>query len=97
MTDLQKTWLDAYLAANKLPSSTTAVELMAFFRDKFDIDNNYTSEQMRIVAGVRYEIKIRYVIGTSEYIFAEDVSIDLILQADGKQCTGIYCPTLIYS
>lgn len=78
MTDLQKTRIDAYLKANKLPSSTTAVELMAFFRDKFDIDNNYTSEQMRIVAGVRYEVKIRYVINTSDYVFAEDVSIDLI-------------------
>lgn len=78
MTDLQKTRLDAYLKANDLPASTTAVELMAFFRDAFDIDNNYTSEQMRTVAGVRYEIKIRYVIGTSDYIFAEDVSIDLI-------------------
>jgi len=78
MTDLQKTRLEAYLKANELPASTTAVELMAFFRNAFDIDNNYTSEQMRIVAGVRYEIKIRYVINTSDYIFAEDVSIDLI-------------------
>jgi len=78
MTDLQKTRLDAYLKANDLPASTTAVELMAFFRDAFKIDNNYTSEQMRTVAGVRYEIKIRYVINTSDYVFAEDVSIDLI-------------------
>lgn len=78
MTDLQKTRLDAYLEANDLPASTTAVELMAFFRDAFDIDNNYTSEQMREVAGVRYEIKIRYVINTSDYVFAEDVSIDII-------------------
>lgn len=78
MTDLQRTRLDAYLEANDLPASTTAVELMAFFRDAFDIDNNYTSEQMRTVVGVRYEIKIRYVINTSDYVFAEDVSIDLI-------------------
>ncbi len=78
MTDLQKTRLDAYLKVNELPASTTAVELMAFFREAFDIDNNYTSEQMRSVAGIRYEIKIRYVINTSDYIFAENVSIDLI-------------------
>ena len=78
MTDLQKTRLDAYLKANDLPASTTAVELMAFFRDAFNIDNNFTSEQMRIVAGIRYEVKIRYVINTSDYVFAEDVSIDLI-------------------
>ncbi len=80
MTDIQRTILDAYLKEFKLPSSTTAVELMAFFRDKFEIDNNYTSEQMRIIAGIRYEIKIRFInsIRTADYVFAEDVSIDLI-------------------
>ncbi|NLH01776.1 MAG: hypothetical protein GX488_07765 [Clostridiales bacterium] len=78
MTDIQKTRLKAYLEFNKLPESTTAVELMAFFRQAFEIDNNYTSEQMRIIAGVRYEIKIRNIIATSDYVFAEDVSIDLI-------------------
>ena len=78
MTDLQKTRLEAYFKANKLPVSTTAVELMAFFREAFKIDNNYTAQEMRTVVGVRYEIKIRYVINTSDYVFAEDVSIDLI-------------------
>jgi penicillin-binding protein 2 len=78
MTDQQKTLLDAYLEANDLPLSTTAVELMAFFRTAFNIDNNYTSEEMRTIAGIRYEIKVRYVINTSDYIFAEDVSMDLI-------------------
>ena len=78
MTDLQKTRLEAYFKENKLPVSTTAVELMAVFREKFDIDNNYTAQETRTVAGVRYEIKIRYVINTSDYVFAEDVSIDLI-------------------
>lgn len=78
MTESQKIRLEAYLKENKLPVSTTAVELMAFFREKFEIDNNYTAEEMRTVAGVRYEIKIRYIINTSDYVFAEDVSIDLI-------------------
>lgn len=78
MTDLQHTRLLAYLKANKLPESTSAVELMAFFRNSFKIDDNYSSEQMRTIAGVRYEIKIRYVINTSDYIFAENVSMDLI-------------------
>lgn len=80
MSDLQRTRLDAYLEENKLPASTTAVELMAAFRKNFLIDDNYTSEEMRIIAGVRYEVKIRYIIGTSPYVFSQDVSIDLISQ-----------------
>ncbi len=80
MTDIQREGLNGYLTANDLPETTTAVELMAFFREKFEIDNNYSSEEMRTIAGIRYEIKIRYLnnIKTSPYIFAENVSIDLI-------------------
>lgn len=80
MTDIQRTGLNGYLEANDLPETTTAVELMAVFRDKFKIDNNYTAKEMRTIAGIRYEIKIRYLnnIKTSPYIFAENVSIDLI-------------------
>lgn len=78
MSEIQRTRLDAYLKEYKLPSSTTAVELMAYFRKAFSIDNNYTAQEMRIIAGVRYEVKTRWIINTSDYIFAEDVSIDLI-------------------
>lgn len=88
MTQLQKTRLNAYLEANGLPLSTTAVELMAFFRDVFQIDNNYSSEDMRTIAGVRYEIKIRYIINTSDYIFAEDVGIDVITKLLEKNVPG---------
>ena len=49
-------------------------------RDRYQIDNSYTAEETRIIAGVRYEINGRYSHGfaTSDYIFAQDVSMDLI-------------------
>ena len=78
MTSTQRTLLSAYLKSQKLPDSTTAVELMAWFRKAFKIDSNYTSDQMRTIAGVRYEIKVRYVTQTADYVFAKNVSIDLI-------------------
>lgn len=78
ISDIQQKCLDAYLESKKLPASATAVELMAFFREQFKIDNNYSSEEMRIIAGIRYELSVRNVINTTDYIFAEDVSIDLI-------------------
>ena len=80
MTDLQREFLKAYLRDKKLPEDTTAVQLMAFMRDRYNIDNSYTAEETRTIAGVRYEINGRYSYGfsTSDYIFAEDVSMDLI-------------------
>lgn len=78
MTAMQRTMLDAYLKDKNLPEDTSAVELIAYMRSRYDIDNNYDSEQTRIIAGIRYELNIRYIIPTSDYIFVEDVGIDLI-------------------
>ena len=88
MTDTQRTLLSAYLKSQKLPDSTSAVELMAYFRKKFDIDSNYSSDDMRTIAGVRYEIKVRYVTQTADYIFARDVSIDLITKLMEQNIPG---------
>lgn len=80
MTDVQRAFLNAYLADKGLDENTTAVELMAYMRARYEIDNNYTAEETRIIAGVRYEINGRYShnFSTSDYIFAEDVSMELI-------------------
>ena len=78
MNEIQRARLDAWIRANDLDSDATAVEVMARMRSRYGIDNNYTADQMRTVAGIRYEINIRYVINTSDYVFAEDVSIDTI-------------------
>lgn len=78
MTGVQRRLLEGYLEANDLPADTTAVELMAFFRTRYNIDNNYTSQEMRLIAGVRYELNVRYLVPTSDYVFAEDISMDLV-------------------
>ena len=80
MTSAQEAMLKAYLKDKKLPEDTSAIELLAYMRTRYNIDNNYTSEEMRIIAGVRYEINGRYSYGfsTAEYIFVEDASMDLI-------------------
>ena len=78
MDTIQRARLDAWKEANGLDSDASAVEVMAKMRTRYSIDNNYSAEDMRIIAGVRYEINVRYVINTSDYVFAEDVSIDTI-------------------
>ena len=78
MTDIQRTLLDAYLKAQGLDEDTTAVELMSYFRTRYEIANSYTAEEMRKIASVRYAVNVRYEINTNSYIFVEDASIDLI-------------------
>ena len=85
MGDIQRARLNAFIS-NAVDyygwefssSEPSAVELMAYIRWRYNIDDNYTSEETRIIAGVRYEINVRYLIDTSDYVFAEDVSMELI-------------------
>ena len=78
MSQLQRMRLNAWIEANGLDPDASAVEVMARMRARYGIDNNYTAEEMRTIAGVRYEINVRYIINTSDYVFSQDVSIDTI-------------------
>ena len=78
MSSTQSLLLNAWLAANKLDPDASAVEVMAKMRSRYNIDGNYSAEDMRIIAGVRYCVNVRWVIPTSDYIFAQDVSINTI-------------------
>lgn len=92
MTDIQKTMLNAYFADKKdagLSENTTAVELMSYMRTRYNIDNNYSAEEMRIIAGVRYSINVRYAINTADYVFVEDASMELISSILENKLPGI--------
>ena len=78
MTDFQRTLLNAYFKDKGLDEDTTAVELMSYFRTRYDIDNTYTAEEMRKISAIRYALNVRYSINTASYTFVEDASIDLI-------------------
>jgi penicillin-binding protein 2 len=95
MTDIQRAFLDAYLEDKGLDKNTSAVELMAYMRSRYKIDNSYSAEETRIIAGVRYEINGRYSknFSTSDYIFAEDVSMELITRLMESNVTGFKVET----
>ena len=91
MTEIQKTMLKAYFKDKSefLSAEPTAVELMSYMRTRYEIDNSYTAEEMRLIAGVRYSINVRYAINTADYIFVEDASMGLISSIMENKLTGI--------
>lgn len=92
MTEIQKTMLNAYIKdkIDDLPSDNpTAVELMSYMRTRYSIDNSYSAEEMRIIAGVRYSINVRYAINTADYIFVSDASMQLITSIMENKLSGI--------
>ena len=73
MTEIERTMLEAYFKdetrvkefkAAGLPASPSAVELMSYMRTRYGIDNSYSAEEMRIIAGVLSLIHI-FAIGSS--------------------------------
>ena len=94
MDAVQRATLNAYVAEKSeredLPENPSAVELMAYMRKRYGIDNSYTAEETRIIAGVRYELNSRYIhnFNTSPYVFAEDVSMDLIISLMEQDVPG---------
>lgn len=91
MTEIQRTMLKAYFKdkADNLPKDPTAVELLAYMRTRYNIDNSYSAEETRLIAGVRYSINVRYAINTADYIFVEDASMGLIASIMENKLTGI--------
>lgn len=89
MTSIQQTMLEAYFERQKLDKDTTAVELMSYMRTRYAIANDYSAQQMRTVAGVRYSINVRYAIPTADYVFVQDASMKLISSILENKLAGI--------
>ncbi len=83
MSALHRSMLEAYFKRQGLDEDTSAVELMSYFRTRYEISNSYSSEDMRKISAIRYALNVRYAINTGEYIFVEDASIDLISELMG--------------
>ena len=89
MTAIQRTMLDAYYVRQEIDPNSTAVELMSYMRTRYNIDNSYSAEEMRIIAGVRYSINVRYAVNTADSIFVEDASMKLISSIMENKLVGI--------
>jgi len=70
--------------------NVTAVQLMAFLRQHYNISAEYTAEETRIIAGVRFEIDIRNIIGMAEYYFVEDAGVALISAIVEHNIPGVF-------
>lgn len=61
---------------------------MAKLRELFKIDSSYTNDQARTIAGVRYELAVKS-LTDAQYVFADDVSVELISQTADGQYQGV--------
>lgn len=72
--------LTAFATDNKLSTSLDAAQMIAALREHYQISPNYSDENARIIAGIRYEMDISSFSRYTPFIIARDVSMDLISQ-----------------
>ncbi len=66
----------------------SAQELMAFLCRLYGLEKGYTPEQQRCIAGVRYELSVHSLLDKN-YVFADDVSVELISQVVDGHYAGV--------
>ena len=75
------------LSDDGLPRVTAVDDgtILAKLRDIYKIDDSYTDQQARLIAGVRYSTETQ----GSSYVFAEDVAVELISQVVDGHFQGV--------
>lgn len=81
--------LAAYMETNGVKEDASAVELLSSMRTRYKIDSNYSAEEARIIAGVRYSVNVRYLINTSDYVFVQDADMKLITTIRERNMLGV--------
>ena len=74
----------SFLEKYEIDRTLMAAQMLAALRQQFGIDESYTDEEARLIAGVRYELD-----GRSSYVFSEDVPGEMISQITDGGFRGV--------
>lgn len=81
--------LDDYVAHFELGEDVTAPELMAWFISHYAIPEDFTPEETRLAAGVRWELELRALFGVADYVFASGLDQDMIAAVSERCYPGV--------
>lgn len=89
MSEGQASRLQKYLAHFELGEETDAAGLMDWFRSHYEIPASFSPAQARLAAGVRYELEIRALFHTADYVFASDLEVALLAAVSERGFPGV--------
>ncbi len=86
--------IQAFLAEHSYPADTTALGVLQKYKERYEIDVAYSMEEVRRIAGIRYEMRKRNFSSNNAYIFAQDVDIETVTRIkenrDDFFCVTVY-------
>lgn len=77
-----------YHTSSTVLPDTDAGAFFTLLRQMYHIDSTYTDAQARLIAGVRYELSVCHLLD-SKYVFASDVTVELISQVVDGHYEGV--------
>ena len=78
ISDTWRTYFKSFLRENGWDSDISAENLMRQLRDKYNFPDEWTDEQVRLVAGMRYELSLRYIVNIDAYRPATDLTAEQV-------------------
>lgn len=81
--------LEDYIDHFDLDEDISAPKLMEYMRRHYSIPDEFTDEQARLAAGLRWELELRSLFSIPEYIFCDDADIDLISMIGENNIAGV--------
>jgi penicillin-binding protein 2 len=89
ITDTQSGRLKDYIEHFEIDPDITAEDLMSYFREHYSIPEDFTDEEARIAAGIRYKLELQTLFNLQPYYFASDVGIDFITIIKESKYQGV--------
>ena len=84
----------AFFKEKDYQESITADEVIEKYKKKYSIGDAYSPEDVRVIAGIRYEMEKRNFSSNNPYVFAKDVDIETVTkikeQRDTYYCINVY-------
>ncbi len=88
-TKIQQSRITRYLEQTEIPDAD-AGQIIQFMREKYRIDPKYNDQQVRDIAGVRYDLDLRQMFyDIPAYVFTEDVDIGTITVIKEQDYSGV--------
>ena len=89
----QENWMQTYYEYFNLDTEISATDLVSWMRDHYGISYTLPAVDARRVMGVRWELEMRAIINTTDYVFAEDVSTDFVAYVEERSLPSVSVET----
>ncbi len=89
MSESSRSKLDEYFEHFELDAEISAPELIEWMREHYSVPEDFTDAEARTAIGIRYELETRAIYDYTEYVFAPDVSMELIAAVKEHSLPGV--------